>query len=286
MSPTKPDGELDVDTQVDRRDGVWAGRVVPGWNIGTNPNGGYTLVLAVRAMLAACDRPDPLTVTAHYVAPPAPGPVTVAAEVVRAGRRYATVSARMLQGERELIRLLGAFGDLDAQHGPTRIGAVIPDVAAPEDCVRMLDLGDWGGGRPLPEIMHRYDLRLDPASQWVRARSGHGESVTGAGDVSLTPLEVAGWIRFADGTPPSLLALLAMADAFPPTMVGGVDVGWVPTIELTVHLRRRPAPGWILGVFRTRFLIDGVLEQDGELWDCDANLVALCRQMGLVLPKR
>jgi len=152
----------------------------------------------------------------------------------------------------------------------------------------MIELADWGGGRPVPEIMYRYDLRLDPASQWVRSRTPGAEVVvTGAtGDASSTPLEVAGWIRFADGAPPSVLGLLAMADAFPPTMVGSVDVGWVPTVELTVHLRRRPAPGWILGVFQTRFLIDGVLEQDGELWDSDGNLVALCRQMALALPKR
>jgi acyl-CoA thioesterase len=286
MTGLDPRGQLDLDTEVRPREGGWAGRIVPRWNIGTNPNGGYTLALAVRAMIAACERPDPLTVTAHYVAPPAMGPVTVQPEIVRSGRRYATVSARMMQGDRELIRLLGAFGDLEAQHGPTRIGAIVPRVAAPEDCVRMADLGDWGGGRPLPEVMDRYDLRLDPASQWVRARSAGPDGGADRGDVSLTPLEVAGWIRFSDGGPPSVLGLLAMADAFPPTMAGAGDVGWVPTVELTVHLRRRPAPGWILGVFWTRFLIDGVLEQDGELWDSDGNLVVLCRQMALVLPKR
>ena len=154
----------------------------------------------------------------------------------------------------------------------------------------MLDLDDWGGGRPVPEVMHRYDLRLDPSCQWMRSGTADAPGALAgqmarAGDL-VPPLEVTGWIRFADGAPPSVLGLLAMADAFPPTVTGSTQVGWVPTIELTVHLRRRPAPGWILGAFRTRFLLDGVLEQDGELWDEGGDIVALCRQMGLVLPKR
>jgi hypothetical protein len=74
-----------------------------------------------------------------------------------------------------------------------------------------------------------------------------------------------------------------MSDAFPPTMLGYQNVTWIPTIELTVHVRARPAPGWVLGVFRTRLLVDGVLEEDGELWDSEGRLVALSRQLALVL---
>jgi acyl-CoA thioesterase len=225
--------------------------------------------------------------------------VSVGVETVRAGRRYATVEGRLRQDGRELLRVLGAFGDLDAQEGPTRLGAGMPALPPPEDCVSVLDISDYGGGRRVPEIMHRYDLRLDPGCQWVRTRVAHVDPAsapagTGAGapstgrraDGDLHPLEVAGWIRFADGAPPSIVGLLAMADAFPPTLVGSVAVGWVPTVELTVHVRGRPAPGWVLGVARTRFLIDGLLEQDGELWDSAGRLVALARQLALVLPRR
>ena len=104
----------------------WVGEIDPGWNIGRNPNGGYTLALMARAMLEASGRPDPLTVTAHYVAPPQVGEVRVKVETVRAGRRYATLSADMTQGDKDLIRVIGAFGDLETLQGPTRVAAAPP----------------------------------------------------------------------------------------------------------------------------------------------------------------
>ena len=64
-------------------------------------------------------------------------------------------------------------------------------------------------------------------------------------------------------------------------MVG--PVGWVPTIELTVHLRARPAPGWILGQFTTQDMQDGRLIEDGALWDSRGTLVAQSRQLALLL---
>ena len=56
----------------------------------------------------------------------------------------------------------------------------------------------------------------------------------------------------------------------------------VPTIELTVHIRAVPAPGWLRTVMSTRFLMDGYLEEDGEIWDSTGTLVAQSRQFGMI----
>jgi acyl-CoA thioesterase len=65
-------------------------------------------------------------------------------------------------------------------------------------------------------------------------------------------------------------------------MFGVKVTGWVPTIELTVHLRAKPAPGWLRASFTSRFIFGGYLEEDGELWDERGVLVAQSRQLAQV----
>lgn len=270
MSEFEEDTAVVPETEVEG-DRTWTGQITSRWNVGANPNGGYLVALAARAMLADSGHPDPWTVTAHYLSPPAPGPAEVRTTVVKPGRTYATVSGGLHQGGRERVRVLGAFGDLSSRRGPTRVAAEAPDIPSPAECRPIFEVTP-GGVDFAPEVVHRFEIRVPPDTPWGR-QPGDG------------PFELTGWIRFSDGTPPSALGLLLMVDAYPPTLIGGLEVGWVPTVELTTHVRARPAPGWILGTFRTRFLVDGMLEEDGEMWDTEGRLVALSRQLAIALPR-
>jgi len=260
---------FEEDTAVRRVEGGWSAELDPRWNVGENPNGGYLLAVVLRALVEETGRPDPVTVTAHYLSPPAAGEVHVRTEIVKPGRTFVTATASMLQGGREKVRVLGAFTDLASRQGPTRISARPPDIPPPEECESLIEL-TRRAGRKIPEVMNRFDLRLPPDSPW--GRPGEGD-----------PFEITGWIRFRDGEEPGALSAPVFADAFPPTILGAVAGGWVPTIELTVHLRGRPAPGWLLGTFQTRVLVDGLLEEDGELWDSEGRPIALSRQLAMVL---
>jgi acyl-CoA thioesterase len=252
-----------------RRSGetTWAAEVSPGWDIMGNADGGYTLAIAARAAGEAAERPDPVTVTAHYLAPARPGPVTVEARVIRRGNRFATVAATLSATEQPLLALLGTFAELGEYDGPERVDAEPPLLPPPEECVLVVPTDTFP-----PPFMGRVELRLHPEETPFGGAGG--------------PPRVSGWFRFPGGEAVDTFGLLVAVDAFPPTVLrSGLPLAWVPTVELTAHVRARPEPGWLRCAFTTRFITGGFLEEDGEVWDASGRLVAQSRQLAL-LPRK
>lgn len=267
------------DTAVTRTaDGRYRATIDAGWAVidGAAANGGYLMALAARAMRDGLDHPDPVTLTAHFLAPPEHGEVDIDVEVVRRGRRHTNVAAAILQGGRERVRLLGVFGDLAQASGPTRIDRQPLPLPPLEECVdttsQSREQARAGTVAP-PPIFQRFEHR-QPADQmgWAEGRP------TGRG-------EIGGYVRWPDGTPMDTLGVLVVADCYPPAVfnTGDSRLGWVPTLELTVQLRARPNPaGYLATRFETTAVSGGYLEEDGDIRDADGTLVALSRQLALV----
>ncbi|MFD4575905.1 thioesterase family protein [Streptomyces sp. NPDC058417] len=271
------DSEFDRDTAVTPRTaaapGVYDADLSAGWTIFGAVNGGYLLAVVGRALADALPHGDPLTVTAHYLSASRPGPAVIRAETVRAGRTLSTGQASLFQHddegrEVERIRVLASYGDLDALPDDVRTSAVPPAFPPPERCVGAED-GPASVSEQQP-ITHRLTLRLDPATAgWaVGEPSGKGE--------------MRAWFGLADGRPADPLSLLLAVDALPPTAFDLGVAGWVPTVELTVHVRRRPAPGPVRVSLTTRNYAGGYLEEDAEVWDSEDRLVAQSRQLARV----
>ncbi|MFG2619319.1 thioesterase family protein [Streptomyces sp. NPDC048507] len=267
------DSEFDRDTTIAPRagePGVYDAELSAGWTIITAVNGGYLLALVGRALSAALPHPDPFTVSAHYLTSSVPGPAVIRTQVVRAGRGLSTGQASLFQfdengAEVERIRVLASYGDLAALPDSAHTTARPPVMPAYEDC-----LGPEAGPAPIPgssAIVDRLLLRLDPATAgWaVGAPSGKGE--------------MRAWFGLADGRDADPLSLLLAVDALPPTAFDLGLVGWAPTVELTAHVRRRPAPGPLRVAIVTRNLAGGFLEEDAEVWDSADRLVAQSRQL-------
>ncbi|HEY4333044.1 MAG TPA: thioesterase family protein [Ilumatobacteraceae bacterium] len=261
--------EFDRATALTRvADERFSGDIHPGWDINGNANGGYLLAMAGSAMRTASGRPDPISVTAHYLAPGAAGPVEITTGAVKAGRQLSTMTGSMRQGERELLRVLGTFGDVTAGRGGfEHIVGRPPDLPPIDECVMR---------QPnLAAVTINIAKRL---KIWLRP----GDAMFQLGHKSGTAL-IEGWLGFVDDRPIDTLALLLAVDAFPPP-VFNIDMppGWVPTVELTAHVRGVPAPGPVRCRFRTDFVQNGFLQEDGEVWDSAGLLVAQSRQLGMV----
>ena len=267
-------GHFDDETAIrPEGDGRWTTTITDRWNIGQTANGGYATLAALRSLREITGRPDPMSVTTHFLRPvDAVGAASIEAELVKRGRTVSVGRASLEMDGRQRLTTIGAFGDLgrdvgDPGHGDGPVTVVPPEVTPPERCVPRAEL-DQGVGLP---ILDRVDVVIDPSC----ARAAGSERAV-----------VSGWVRFADGSDPSTMALTMFADVFPPSLYPLMgSVGWVPTIELTVHVRRRPEPGWVLARFECDDLAGGRMIETGSLWDSSGALVARSRQLGLLLER-
>ncbi|MDQ0940582.1 thioesterase family protein [Streptomyces sp. V1I1] len=268
------DSEFDRDTAVTlRAPGIYDAELSAGWTIISAVNGGYLLALLGRALGEALPHRDPFTVSAHYLSASQPGPAVIRTDVVRTGRTLSTGQASLFQyaedgAEIERIRVLATYGDLDALPDDVRTSAKPPAMPPLQDC-----LGPSDGPAPkIPgssAITDRLNIKLDPATVgWaVGAPSGKGE--------------MRGWFSLADGRDADPFSLLLTVDALPPTSFELGLKGWTPTVELTTHIRCRPAPGPLRVSITTRNLAGGFLEEDAEVWDSADRLVAQSRQLAM-----
>ncbi|MDF6044990.1 thioesterase family protein [Streptomyces sp. JH14] len=265
------DSEFDRDTAVTlREEGVYDAELSAGWTIIHAVNGGYLLAMLGRALGDALPHADPFSVSAHYLTASVPGPAVIRTQVVRTGRTLSTGQASLFQfaedgTEVERIRVLGTYGDLDALSDDIRTSATPPVMAPIEQC-----FGPADGPAPIPgssAITERLSIKLDPSTVgWaIGAPSGKGE--------------MRGWFGLADGRDADPYSLLLAVDALPPTSFELGLKGWTPTIELTTHIRCRPAPGPLRVSITTRNLAGGFLEEDADVWDSADRLVAQSRQL-------
>jgi hypothetical protein len=236
------------------------------WDINGNANGGYLLALVANAMRDASGRAHPVSVTMHYLSPGPAGPAVTETQLMKDGRRFATVSGTLVREGRSVATALGVFGDVDSSLPPHSVTIDRIDIPSYDECTPR----QFGGAPENLGLGSRLAMRIHPDDTGFARGEPTGEALC------------RGYFAFKDGRPVDTLSLLLAADAFPPVMFNRFGMlGWVPTVEFTVHVRGVPAPGPVACAFRSRVIQGGMWEEDGEMWDSEGQVVALSRQLAL-----
>ena len=252
-------------------DGGYRVELRPEYSIGRRkPNGGYLLACLGRAALAAAadagsGHQHVIAAGVQYYAALDVGPAVIETRVVRTGRTATQVTATISGPGGS-----GGAGQLGAQARFTL--ATLPADSEPF----------WGGAEPpvLPPIGEceppRHGRRrgttvsLDPATSFTITPDG--PLVTGKG-------EFRAWFRDDDTDVVDTVGLLYAADALPPATAGITLTGWVPTLDLTVYIRARPAPGPLRLRMRAQMIQDGFADEVCEGWDSLGRLVMQATQL-------
>lgn len=249
-------------TALSGANGVFDGQIVDGWDIAGNANGGYLMALFARAALLETGRPDVISVSAQFLSPGKAGAVSAVSETLKSGRMFATSRVDLRGPEKTLLTGTVITGDLDDGDGPEMILGTPPELPAPEVCPRT----EPGELFP-PPFMGKIEQRIHPLD---------------------TPFDkngpnIRGWFRLLDDEPMDTLAAVLASDNFPPTVFNtDLPVGWVPTVQMTVHIRNRPTTPWLKLDTRTRFIQRGYFEVDADIYDANDMIVAQSRQLQLI----
>ncbi|MFI5914927.1 thioesterase family protein [Dactylosporangium sp. NPDC051541] len=234
-----------------------AAELDPQWTVGGRPNGGYLLALLARAAVTTA-HPHPLSASAVYLSPPAPGPAAVEVEALRDGRSFSQARARLTQQGRTCVEALFTLGDLAAAGDPHFVAAAPPAVAD-RDTLPRTPVEPPGAGVRIT-MLEMVDQRID---------------------LTAGPGDLRGWLSFADGTPFDAFSLLYAVDAFPPATFTLGSSGWTPTLELTAYVRGLPAPGPLRVRQHARMVTDSQLDQVCEVWDSTGRVVAQATQLAI-----
>jgi acyl-CoA thioesterase len=225
--------------------------------------GGVSMYTALRAMEQTLGRPDLPLVTANaiFLAPVAPGPVTVDVSVLRDGRHASQVAANLRVGDSEQIALrahgvFGAAHDLDLRFQDV----VCPEVPRP------------GAVPPPPDRPNPFGrINFHEQTEWR----------------PITPLDAPGpgkfmsWVRLARGEP-HLLALAVHGDVLGPAVGRRLgpqpDPFMVLSLEIGIRFITTPVTSWVLQEIEAWHVGDGYATGPARLWDEDGRLCAIATQ--------
>ncbi|MCU0821197.1 MAG: thioesterase family protein [Spirochaetes bacterium] len=231
------------------------------WSINLVPNGGYILAIIANAMLNVSGKNNTPILTASYASKCVPGSAELTVETFSESGQFTRVQTILRQNGTEKVRAFGTFASAKETCFIERIESPEPEIAPLDQCIPVPAL-------PKYTLMDRVDLRLDPAcTGWMQGNPG-GKS------------EQKGWISFKDDRQHDIQSVALLADSFPPAILASQGLlAWVPTIEFSVNIRNIPKTKWIKGIFRTKYITCGLVEEDGELRDENGGLVAISRQI-------
>lgn len=232
------------------------------WSQGRSAFGGLSAAFAVTAMRKQLARPQTIrSLMVSFIAPIAPGEISVEAQILRQGKNVTQCSASVFSEGQVGLQAMAAFGN--SREAFTPEASAIAELPLRGEGFAFNTHGNRG-----PKFLENFDgywLEGIPFSgkyngrlrMWVRHLQ----------DVSRFPIE----------------KLVAIADIPPPVLLSHFEEPPVPASSLTWSLDFIRAPEsiegeWFYLDFEVDAAAEGYTQQSGKIYDETGRLLALTRQ--------
>jgi len=237
------------------------GTISGNWLINGNSNGGYLMTLLANGIFHFSGKESISILSATFLSRCVPGNANLSIDKISSSNNLERWMVRLSQNNMEKVVGIGTY--INHQNGPgeKRYKKSAPEIRDITECIAIPEMADY-------TLFGQMDVMLDPdCAGWMDGKLN---------DKS----ELKGWVKFKDNRPFDDLSILLAIDSFPPPVFSSHGpFAWVPTLEMSVNIRNSPKGKRLKAFFVSRFINNGIVEEDGELWDEDGELIAISRQI-------
>lgn len=286
---------------------TFEGFVTDRWSIGDAPNGGFLMMMALDAASQCTTHPDPLSCSTTFLNKADENePVLLQVRRMMMSKSMSILHVTMRQKQVVRSEHTAIFGTLSDSNNPNiRSDGFDHSVKLPvelpprQDCIYASPGWRKQFGKSL-NIVSQTEAYVSPASPAAKGML-RGKTTDHA--------SVTTYLGLSNREIPSLSSMAFFNDAMFPPVLNLTSLGWVPTLQYSVHFwNRPPVPAaletqkenppsvtkdlepvvydecFVRAKFETDYVRNSWLYTDGEIWSHDGStLLATSRQLARLL---
>ena len=243
--------------------------------VGNTPHGGYLMAIMHKALTSILPHSTSISSSVQYLDRIDAKPFELEVEEFKRSRGSSSGIVKLKQNNKICTTFTGTCSDFEHMKGYDDLKKPLPDIfkdRQKKDYIKMnYDKISKGF---TPAFIQQLQCSIHPDHAWWNRESqfNHDHEARCSAFIEM------------EGGVPDQFCLSFYSDILPPVVCNKFGaLGWIPTITLTTHIRQLPKTNEVYADFRATDINKGYFEQDCNIWDLNANLVASSRQLTRIL---
>ena len=244
--------------------------------VGNTPHGGYLMAVMHKALTTILPHGTAISSSVQYLDRINAESFELEVEIFKISRGSSSGIVKLKQNDKICTTFTGTCSDFEHMKGYDDLEKPLPDIFNKSDKKNYVKMNYDNISKGFtPAFIQQLQCSIHPDHAWWNREIGSDNNVNEA--------RCSAFLEMEGGTPDQF-CLSFYSDILPPVVCNKFGpLGWIPTITLTTHIRQLPTTSEVYADFKATDINKGYFEQDCNIWDLNANLVASSRQLTRIL---
>ena len=244
--------------------------------VGNTPHGGYLMAVMHKALTTILPHGTAISSSVQYLDRINAESFELEVEIFKISRGSSSGMVKLKQNDEICTTFTGTCSDFEFMKGYDDLEKPLPDIFNESDKKNYVKMNYDNISKGFtPAFIQQLQCSIHPDHAWWNREIGS--------DNSLNEARCSAFLEMEGGIPDQF-CLSFYSDILPPVVSNKFGpLGWIPTITLTTHIRQLPTTSEVYADFKATDINKGYFEQDCNIWDLNANLVASSRQLTRIL---